>query len=128
MQRHSRQHSEATQIVEQILKEADEPRQATSGKETLDRKKTPVSVPPQTSGGNRGGKTRAAPKKLDLPIIWLKPGNCLATELGPEMLDVLPAGLATQDTLFPVPLTPIAQGVHRLVRVEKNLNRLGMIQ
>jgi len=62
MQRHSRQHSEATQIVEQILKEADEPRQATSVKEALARKKTPVSVLLQTLGGNKGGKTKAAPK------------------------------------------------------------------
>ena len=62
MPRHSRQHSDATQIVEEILKEAVEPRQAASVKETLARKKTPGSVLPHTLGGNKGEKTEAASK------------------------------------------------------------------
>jgi hypothetical protein len=62
MPRHSRKHSDATQIVEEILKEAAEPRQSASVKDTLDRKKTPVPVAPQTLGGKKGGKTKAVPK------------------------------------------------------------------
>jgi hypothetical protein len=60
MPTHSRRHSDATQIAEEILKEAAEPRQSASVKEALEKEKTPVPVAPQTLGGNKGGKTKAA--------------------------------------------------------------------
>ena len=101
MPRHSRQHSEATQIVEQILKEADEPRQATSGKETLDRKKTPVSVPPQTSGGNRGGKTRAAPKKFRLAYYLAETGELSSDRTGPRNVGCVTSRIS--NARYPIP-------------------------
>ena len=64
MPTHSRKHADATQIVEEILKEAAEPRQSASVKEALERKKTPVPVAPQTLGGNKGGKTKAAKARV----------------------------------------------------------------
>ena len=62
MPTHSRKHSDATQIVEDILKEAAEPRQSASVKEILEKEKTPV--PPHTLGGNKGGNTRAAKARV----------------------------------------------------------------
>jgi hypothetical protein len=51
MPTHSRKHSVATQIQEKLLKESALPRQATSVKDSLDkRKKAPVSVALQTRG------------------------------------------------------------------------------
>ena len=64
MPTHLPEHSDATQIAEEILKEAAEPRQSASVKETLEKekKKTPVPVAPEMRGGNKGGKAKAAPK------------------------------------------------------------------
>jgi hypothetical protein len=62
MPTHSRKLSDATQIAQEILKEAAEPRQSASVKETLEKKKTPLPVAPESHGGNKGGKTTAAPK------------------------------------------------------------------
>jgi hypothetical protein len=59
MPTHPRQHSEDTQIQEKILKESAQPRQSTSVKDVLDKKKAPLSVAPQTVGGNKGVKIRA---------------------------------------------------------------------
>lgn len=51
MPTYPRKHSDATQITAEILKEAAQPRQSTSVKEALDkRKKAPVSVALQTRG------------------------------------------------------------------------------
>ena len=59
MPTHPLKHSDATQIAEEILKEAAEPRQSASVKEACE-KKNPAPVVPKTRGGNKGGKTKAA--------------------------------------------------------------------
>lgn len=59
MPTHRRKHSDATQITEEILKDAAKPRQSASVKDALE-KKNPASVIPKTLGGNKGRKTRAA--------------------------------------------------------------------
>jgi len=59
MPTHSRKHADATQIAEEILKEAAMPRLAGSVKKAFE-KKNPVPVAPNTLGGNKGRKTRAA--------------------------------------------------------------------
>jgi hypothetical protein len=59
MPTHPRKHSDATQIVEEILKEAAEPRQSAPVRETLEKKQPPILVVPETLGGNKGGKTKA---------------------------------------------------------------------
>jgi hypothetical protein len=64
MPTHLRKYSYATQIADEILKEAAEPCQSASVKDILERKKTPVPVVPQTLGGNKGGKTRAAKARV----------------------------------------------------------------
>ena len=57
MPTHPRKHSDATQIIADILKEADKPRLAASVKEAFE-KQNPASVAPKTLGGNKGGKTK----------------------------------------------------------------------
>ncbi len=64
MSTHSRKHSDATQIAEEILKAAAKPRQPASVKEALKKKKPPVPVPLQTLGGNKGRKTRVATARV----------------------------------------------------------------
>jgi hypothetical protein len=59
MPTHPRKHSDATQITEEILKDAAKPRQSASVKYALE-KKHPAALIPKTLGGNKGGKTRAA--------------------------------------------------------------------
>ena len=59
MPTHSRQHSDATQIVEEILKEAAMPRQPASVKEAFE-KKNPASIAPKMLGRHKAGK----PKRL----------------------------------------------------------------
>lgn len=62
MSTHSRKHSDATQIAEEILKEAAEPRRSVSVKEALEKKKP---LAPQTLVGTKVEK----PKPLSgLPI------------------------------------------------------------
>ena len=53
----SRQHSDATQIVEEILKEAAMPRQAASVKKVFE-KKNAASIAPKMRGRHKGGKTK----------------------------------------------------------------------
>lgn len=55
MPTHSRTHSDATQIIEEILKETAKPRQSASVRDALE-KKNPAPVTPETLGGNNGGK------------------------------------------------------------------------
>jgi hypothetical protein len=59
MPTHPRKHSDATQIVADLLKEAATPRQSASVKEASE-KKSPAPVAPTMRGGNTGGKTKAA--------------------------------------------------------------------
>ena len=59
MPTHLRKYSDATQIAEEVLKEAAKPRQAASVKDALE-EKNPAPVVPETLGGNKGGKIRAA--------------------------------------------------------------------
>jgi hypothetical protein len=54
MPTYPRKHSDATQIIEEILKEAATPRQSASVKEALEKKKKHASVNPETLGGNKG--------------------------------------------------------------------------
>jgi len=61
MPTHPRKHSDSTQIAEEILKEAAEPRQSASVKEAFE-KKNPTAIAPKTLRGNKGVKTRAAPQ------------------------------------------------------------------
>jgi len=58
-----RTHSGATQIVEEILKDAAKPRQAVSVKKALG-KMHPALVAPETLDENKGGKTRAAKARV----------------------------------------------------------------
>ena len=59
MPTHLGEHSDATQITREILKEAAKPRQSTSVKEALE-KKSLAPVAPETRGVTKGGKARAA--------------------------------------------------------------------
>jgi len=57
MPTYPRKHSDATQIIEEILKEAATPRQSASVKEALEKKKKKkkhAPVNPETLGGNKG--------------------------------------------------------------------------
>jgi hypothetical protein len=63
MSTHSRQHSDATQIAEEILKEAAMPRQTASVKEAFE-KKNPASIAPKMVGRHKSGKTRAAKARV----------------------------------------------------------------
>jgi len=101
MPRHSRQHSEATQIVEQILKEADEPRQATSGKETLDRKKTPVSVPPANVGWEQRWKNQSSSKKFRLAYYLAETGELSSDRTGPRNVGCVTSRIS--DARYPIP-------------------------
>ena len=60
MPTHSREHSDDTQIVADILKDAAKPRQAASVRDAFEKKKNPAPVVPETLGRNKGGKIRAA--------------------------------------------------------------------
>ena len=54
MPTYPRKHSDATQIIEEILKEVATPRQSASVKEALEKKKKHAPVNPETLGGNKG--------------------------------------------------------------------------
>ena len=60
MPTHPRKHSDATQIIAEILKAAAKPRQAASVRDAFEKKKTSVPVAPEMLGGNKGGKTTPA--------------------------------------------------------------------
>ena len=58
MPTHSRKDSDATQIAEEILREAAEPRQSASVKEAFE-KKHPASLATKMVGRHKGGNTSA---------------------------------------------------------------------
>ena len=60
MPTHGREQSDATQITKEILKDAAKSRQAASVRDAFEKKKNPAPVAPETLGGNKGRKTRAA--------------------------------------------------------------------
>jgi hypothetical protein len=59
MSTHSRQHSDATQIVEDILKEAAMPRQTASVKEAFERKNSASIAPKMVGRHKRRGKNQS---------------------------------------------------------------------
>jgi hypothetical protein len=61
---HSREHSDTTQITKKILKQAAKPRQSASVSDAFEKKKNRALVGPETLGGNKGGKTRAAKARV----------------------------------------------------------------
>ena len=64
MPTHLPEHSDATQITKEILKEAAKPRQSASVRDAFEKKKSPAPVAPETLDGNKGGKTRAAKARV----------------------------------------------------------------
>jgi len=60
MPTHGREQSDATQITKEILKDAAKPRQAASVRDAFEKKESLGPVAPETLGGNKVGKTRAA--------------------------------------------------------------------
>jgi hypothetical protein len=60
----SRKHSADRQIISGILKNAAEPREAASVRDAFEKKTNPAPVVPETLGGNKGGKTRAAKARV----------------------------------------------------------------